>query len=124
MDLFGNPIRDDAGQTYEQARLCRKQMVDNRAFEEPVLKYLKSCGPNGVTMERLMVHGVESGWWLDTARRHWGEKMRMLWSHGIVTIPSFPGETRLKNIIVVHPAFTSVTFQSEALQAIHQEVQQ
>lgn len=115
-DFFENYRRDDGGEEFLETRLSRKQLVDDNAWRKFVVHHVYDCGPKGTTLSKLLAVGVDQEWWQDTAAKHFGEKMRVAFSTGLVFVPSYPGVSTLRHITVVHPAFVLVTFQNDILE--------
>jgi len=124
MDLFENHRRPDGGQSYDESRVSRRQLLDDRAFYNHALRYIYEAGDRGVSMEKLARHGIQCGWWQDTVGKHWGEKMRMLWAYGVITVPVYPGVTTIRHIRVIHPHFASVTFDNKTIQKDQQRLRE
>ena len=101
---------------YEQKRMNRHQIMKDREFYQELLRAVYEAGPNGLPMKVLIKMGIRHGWWLDTADKHFGEKMRAAWSYGLLVVPEFPGAMGTENKRVIHPAYFDVTFQSGYIQ--------
>jgi len=115
-DLFHNHRRNDGGEEFVETRVSRKQYMEDNAWRPLVVQYIYERGSRGVTLEILLNHGVEREWWQDTAAKHFGEKMRVAFGTGLIYIPIFPTVTKLKHIIVLHPAFADIKLHNPVLQ--------
>jgi len=115
-DFFENYRRDDGGEEFLETRLSRKQLVDDNVWRPMVVQHVYDCGSAGTTLDRLLAAGVAKSWWQDTASKHFGEKMRVAFSTGLIFVPVYPGVSTLRHIRLVHPAFVSVAFQNTVLE--------
>jgi len=116
-DLFESYRREDGGDEYVETRISRKQLVDDNVWRPMVVQHVYDCGSAGTTLDRLLAAGVTKKWWQDTASKHFGEKMRVAFSTGLIFVPVYPGVSTLRHIRLVHPAFVSVTFQNTVLES-------
>lgn len=116
-DLFENHRTEDGGETYEQTRMMTKQLMEDRAFYDPCLRLIYEAGPQGMTMEKLARLGRERKWWQKTVGKHWGEKMRMLWAYGVLTVPELVGNNKLRHIRMIHPYFCTLAFHNPVIEA-------
>ena len=115
-DLFRSHRREDAGEEYPENRVSRRQMMDDNAWRPLVVQLVYERGTAGISLEALLSEGVERGWWQDTAAKHFGEKMRVAFSTGLIFIPTYPGVGKLRHVRVVHPEFVDVSFRNRVLQ--------
>jgi hypothetical protein len=103
-------------QEYEQLRDNRTQVAADRTFHDYVLARIYRAGPNGLSMTKLLDDGIRDGWWQDTARKHWGEKMRALWPYGLIVLPTVPGAKGIKGFRIYHPAWFDAQFRTREAQ--------
>lgn len=116
MDLFEDHRRADGGEEFVETRLSRKQLIDDNAWRPLVVQHVYDCGSGGTTLERLLDAGVKREWWQDTVAKHFGEKMRVTFSTGLIFVPAYPGVSTLRHIRLVHPAFVLVEFKNAVLE--------
>ncbi len=93
----------------------RHQLLEDKAFYPLLLEATYKAGPKGLPMRELILLGKKNGWWQDTADKHFGEKMRAAWAYGLLVVPEYPGDHGTKQKRIVHPAYFTITFQSNWL---------
>ena len=116
-DLFSHSRREDGGEKFLETRLNTKPLMEDNQWRPLVVQYVYDQGYAGVKLSKLLHHGVEREWWQPRAAKHFGEKMRVAFSTGLICVPVFAGVSKLHHIVVVHPAFITLTCDHPVLQA-------
>lgn len=108
---LGNHRRADGGQKYQQPRKNTKQYVDDKAFYPWVFQLVHESGPAGMTMGDLARYGKFRKWWQKDVRKHWGEKMRLIWCYGLVTVNFDLEGSNIENVRLVSPLYVKMIFE-------------
>ncbi len=122
-DLFA-ALENPPGEKYEETRLNTRPVIPDHLWKPLALREIYGAGSAGILLRTLQRRGInrphpEPDWWQPTSLKHFGEKMRLAFSTGIVFVAAHPGITTLAHIRVVYPCFCIVRFDNEVLQRQH-----